>query len=261
MEWLQWSAREDWPMSSTWISVRPLETPVFEGCRIEWRRSWMGGHSQGVVVNCQDSMCSWGLVMSGLPQGFVLGLGVFNTFLSVTDKESSSCLQLAPSCRYSDTPEGWGTWTNSRMEPKEPNKVQQVQVPGGAPGAIPDTSTDWEKNSLRKGLWSFLVEYKGGHEPVVWAGSPEGQLHPGLHQKQGGRHVKGNDCSPLPCPQETPPGELHPTLGSPEQERCGPLRAGPEEATKMLRRLEHLCQRETGWESWGCWAWRGEGKP
>ena len=33
-------------------------------------------------------------------------------------------------------------------------------------------------------------------------------------------------------------------LGSPAQERHGPVRAGPEEATKMIRGMEHLSYEE-----------------
>ncbi|KAK4824218.1 hypothetical protein QYF61_012132 [Mycteria americana] len=43
---------------------------------------------------------------------------------------------------------------------------------------------------------------------------------------------------------ETPPAALRPDLGSPAQERHGPAGAGPEEATKMVRGLEHLCCEE-----------------
>jgi len=48
----------------------------------------------------------------------------------------------------------------------------------------------------------------------------------------------------LLCSGETPPGFLCPALEPSAQERQGPVGAGPEEATKMIRGLEHLCCEE-----------------
>jgi len=43
---------------------------------------------------------------------------------------------------------------------------------------------------------------------------------------------------------ETPPEALHPALEPSAQESHGPVGAGPEEATKMIRGLEHLSYEE-----------------
>ena len=39
-------------------------------------------------------------------------------------------------------------------------------------------------------------------------------------------------------------GALHPALEPSAQDRHGPVGAGPEEATEMIRGLEHLCCEE-----------------
>jgi len=76
------------------------------------------------------------------------------------------------------------------------------------------------------------------------AHSPEGQPYPGLHQEKRGQQGEGGDSAPLLHSGETPPGVLHPALEPPAQQRHGPVGAGPEEATKMVQGLEHLCYEE-----------------
>jgi len=74
--------------------------------------------------------------------------------------------------------------------------------------------------------------------------NPESQSYPGLHQEQRGQQLKGGDYDPSLCSCETSPGVLHPDVGSPAEERHGPVGAGPEEATKKIRGLEHLSCEE-----------------
>ncbi|XP_054074469.1 uncharacterized protein LOC128916587 isoform X1 [Rissa tridactyla] len=73
------------------------------------------------------------------------------------------------------------------------------------------------------------------------AHGPESQPHPGLYQKQRGQQGEGGDAAPLLRSGETPPGVPHPALGPLAQKRHGPVGASPEEATKMMSGLEHLC--------------------
>jgi len=72
------------------------------------------------------------------------------------------------------------------------------------------------------------------------AHSPEGQLYPGLHQEKRGQQVEGGDSALLLRSGETPPGVLHPALEPSAQERHGAVGVAPEEATQMIRGLEHL---------------------
>jgi len=76
------------------------------------------------------------------------------------------------------------------------------------------------------------------------AHSPEGQPSPGLHAQQCGQQGEGEDSAPLLRSGETLPGVLHPALKPSALERHGPVGAGPEEATKMIRGLEPLCWEE-----------------
>ena len=70
----------------------------------------------------------------------------------------------------------------------------------------------------------------------TWAGNvhlqPRKPTISWLHKKKRGQQVKREDSAPLLHTGESPPGVLRPVLGSPVQDRCGPVRAGPEEKSQ-----------------------------
>ena len=222
------------------ILISKLEGCGFDGWTTRWIRNWLKGRRQRVVIN--GSMSRWRLVTSGVPQGSVLGLVLFNIFISDTDDEIECTLsKFADDTKLSgvvDTVEGRDAiqrdlnrlerWAQVNLMRFNTAKCKVLHLGQSNPRHTDRLGgTILESSPAEKDLG--VLVYEKLHEPAVCSCSSESRSYPGLHQMRGGQQGQGGDCPSLQSPCEAPSGVLCAGMEPPVHERQRAAGEGPEE--------------------------------